>query len=289
MVVSIGGKSSPPVQFALFGLSAIVSNASFASAGTAAPSSIVSLFGNGLGSKDQTTGFPGTTFEGVSVSVNGRSAPLFHLSATANQIDFLMPTELPTSSTVNVQLTTPSGTSPNFTLTMASAVPAFYRLPDPGTKGRVNIIAQFANTAWLALPASTATALKLPGNCKSSKIDPLAACAEPAAVGDFLVIYTTGLGKATPNGDANGTPLATGAIPPADGSVLYKTVAMPIVTVGGVPATILYSGLAPGFPGEYQVDIQVPAGVAPGDDVPVTITMPGSATDTVTVSIQPRG
>lgn len=99
------------------------------------------------------------------------------------------------------------------------------------------------------------------------------------------MIYTTGLGKTTPNG----TPLATGAIPPADGSVLYKTVATPVVTVGGVPATILYSRLAPGFPGECQVDIQVPAGVTPGDDVPVTITMPGSATDTVTISVQPRG
>ncbi len=290
MILSIGGRNSAPQNLSIFGISAIVSNASFASAGTAAPSSIASLFGNGVGSKSQTTGFPGTTFQGVSVIVNGIPAPLFHLSVTANQnqIDFLMPTELPSLGTVNVQLVTPSGTSLNYPLTMVPAVPAFYRIPDPVSKGRSNIIAQFANTSWLALPAATATALKLLGNCQLSMADPLAACAEPAAPGDYLVIYITGLGKTTPNGDPNGTPLATGAIPPPDGSVLYKTVAMPVVTVGGVPATILYSGLAPGFPGEYQVDIQVPAGVTPGDDVPVTITMPGSITDTVTISVQPR-
>lgn len=45
--------------------------------------------------------------------------------------------------------------------------------------------------------------------------------------------------------------------------------------------------LAPGFPGEYQVDVQVPAGVANGDDIPVTITMAGLS-DTATVSVQPR-
>jgi uncharacterized protein (TIGR03437 family) len=37
----------------------------------------------------------------------------------------------------------------------------------------------------------------------------------------------------------------------------------------------------------YQVDVQVPAGVANGDDIPVVITM-GTVSDTATISIQPR-
>jgi uncharacterized protein (TIGR03437 family) len=114
-----------------------------------------------------------------------------------------------------------------------------------------------------------------------------AVCGQSATVGDYLVLYVTGLGKATPNGDPNAAPLATGAIPPVDGSVLYQTPATPAVTVGGIPATVLYSGLVPGFPGEYQVNFRVPSGVANGDDIPVVITMAG-ITDTATISIQPR-
>jgi uncharacterized protein (TIGR03437 family) len=53
--------------------------------------------------------------------------------------------------------------------------------------------------------------------------------------------------------------------------------------VGGVPAKVLFSGIAPGFPGEYQIDFQVPAGVD-GDDVPVTVSIAG-ASDTRTIPI----
>ena len=147
--------------------------------------------------------------------------------------------------------------------------------------------AQFNNTVWLALPDATTTALKIPGSCTASNLNPLTLCGQPAAPGDYLVLYTTGLGKATPNGDPNGTPLKTGDIPPADASVLYKTVATPSVTVGGLPATVVFSGIAPGFPGLYQIDFQVPAGVS-GDDVPVAVSIVGSPADTRTIAIHPR-
>jgi uncharacterized protein (TIGR03437 family) len=109
-------------------------------------------------------------------------------------------------------------------------------------------------------------------------------CAQPATAGSYLVLYTTGLGEATPNGDPNGTPLKTGAIAPADGSVLYKSVVTPTVTVGGLPANVLFSGIAPGFTGLYQIDFQVPAGVT-GDDVPVVVAVGTSPSDTRTVAI----
>src|SRR5207247_10423406 len=82
VVVWIGGKSSNAVPLPLYGISAIVSIASFGSSGTAAPGSIVSLFANGLGSADQLSGFPGAVFQSVSVSFNGTPAPLFPLVAT---------------------------------------------------------------------------------------------------------------------------------------------------------------------------------------------------------------
>jgi uncharacterized protein (TIGR03437 family) len=288
LAVTIGGVKSSPVTLSLFGITTIVSNASFASAGTVSAGGIVTLYGDGLGSGNITTGFPSTNFQGVSVSFNGRSAPLFHLNGSVNSVDLLVPDELGTSGTATVQLTTPSGTSLNYTVNLAAATPGLYRIADPSTKGRLNIIAQFANTVWLAMPASMATAFNLPGNCGVSVTSPLAGCAQPAAPGDYLVIYVTGLGLATPNGNPAGAPLVTGSVPPADGSVLYQTPTLPVVTVGGAAAKVLYSGLVPGDAGLFQVDIQVPAGAAQGDDVPVTISMFGGAPDTATVSVHAK-
>jgi uncharacterized protein (TIGR03437 family) len=290
LVVSIGGvNSNSAVTLPLAGLTSILNNASFApaTAGTAAAGSFVTLYANGLGKTDQLTGFPAATFQGVQVTFNGIPAPLFHLiaSATPQQIDLLVPNELPATGTVNVQLTTPTASYPNYALNMVPASPGWYRIADPQNKTRFNVIAQFANTVWLALPASTTAALKAPA-CTSST-SPFSLCGQPATIGDYLVIYATGLGLTTPNGDPNGKGLSTGVAPPADGSVLYQTPTLPTVTIGGIAAKVLFSGLAPGFPGLYQVDVQVPNGVTNGDDIPVVITI-GTASDTATISIQPR-
>ncbi|MBZ5608225.1 MAG: hypothetical protein LAP38_08210 [Acidobacteriia bacterium] len=290
LVLTVGGVSSTAaVTLPLIGVTTLVNNGSFASDGTAAPGSFVSIKGNALATTDQLTGFPDTKFQGVQVTFNGKPAPLFHLlsSTTPQQIDLLVPNELPTSGTVDVQVTTPTTFYPNYKLNMVPADPGIYRLSDPSNAKRSNVIAQFNATVWLAMPASTATALKLPGNCHKSGVNALSLCGEPATIGDYLVLYVTGLGKTTPNGDPNGTPLATGQVPPVDGSVLYKTVVTPTVTVGGVPVTLLYSGLPPGLIGEYQIVFQVPSGVPSGDDVPVVVTM-GNRSDTATISIQPR-
>jgi uncharacterized protein (TIGR03437 family) len=306
LVLTIGGISSnptAPVTLPLFGISAIVSNASFGSSGTNAACSIASLFGNGLGTTSQSTGFPSTTFQGISVTFNDTPAPLFHLtitppakatSATAqtigqSQIDLLIPCELPASGQIEVAVTNSSATTPvtgpNYMLTAAAAAPGLYFQQDPSMKTRYNVLAQFNNTDWLVMPASMATALNYPGDCTANGVSPTSFCAQPAAPGAYLVVYMTGLGLATPNGDPNGQPITTGDVAPADGSVLYETVATPTVTIGGLPVKVLFSGLTPGFAGLYQVDIQAPDGVT-GDDVPIAVSISGSPTDTRTVSIQ---
>jgi uncharacterized protein (TIGR03437 family) len=196
----------------LFGISGILNNASFGSNGTAAAGSIVSLFGNGFGTTSQSTIFPATSLQGVSVTFDGIPAPLFHVTITPpaglapgqSQIDLLIPYELPATGTVQVAVTNPSGTSPNYPLTMAASAPGIYYIADPATKGRFNIIAQFNGTVWLNMPTSMATTLKIPGNSVANQISPLSQCAQPAAPGDYLVLYITGLGLATPNGDPIG-------------------------------------------------------------------------------------
>jgi uncharacterized protein (TIGR03437 family) len=282
LVLSIGGvSSSTSCTIALAGLSSVVNNASFANPGTASPGSIATAFVNSLGTTtDELSAlFASTKSEGVQLAFGNTPAPMFHIVASTaqQQVDLLVPTNLPTTGTVNVQLSTGSTTYPNYTLNMVPANPGFYRIADPKVAGRFNIIAQVANTTWLALPVSTAATLGLPA-CTAGT-DALTECGQPATIGDYLVIYVTGLGLATP--------LSTGQVAPVNANPLYKTPTLPVVTIGGVPATVLFSGLAPGFSGLYQLDIQVPPGVANGDDVPVKVTMLG-ASDTATVSVQPR-
>lgn len=274
---------------ALPAVSYISNNASFATPGTISPGAIASVFANGLGTTANTlTIFPATTSEGVQVTFNGIAAPLFHVIGTASpqQIDLLVPDNLPTSGTVTVQLTTASTTFASYSLTMAAATPGLYRLPDPKVPTLVNVIAQFVGSAWLALPVSTTANLGLPA-CSSS-FSLLSECGQPAMAGDTLVLYATGLGAATPSGNPSGALLPNGQVPPIDGSVLYETPTTPVVTIGGIPAKVLFSGLVPGYPGEYQVDITIPTGVATGDNIPVVLTILGASDSSTTISIHPR-
>ena len=288
VVLSIDGQSSNTATLPLFGISAVVNAGSFLNTDTAAPEEMLSIFANGLGTTNQLYGFPATTVEGVSVTINGVPAPILALAASGNQINVVAPSNLPTTGTVQVQLTTPTGTSIDYPLIMNPAVPGIFLVSVPANPAANIAVAQFANTVWLVVQTSAATALQIPQNCTASNANPLSICGQPAAPGDYLVLYLTGLGEVTPNGAASGTPLGTGVVAPVSGSPLYETTATPTVQVGGVAATVLFSGVAPGTSGEYQVDFQVPTGVTEGDSVPLTVSMPGSTTATATLAVHSR-
>jgi hypothetical protein len=50
-------------------------------------------------------------------------------------------------------------------------------------------------------------------------------------------------------------------------------------------AVVSFSGIAPGNAGQYQINVAIPVGVAPGDSVPLTVKMPDGSADTVTIAI----
>ncbi len=294
LVIAIDGVSSSSlVTVAVVGVTAVVNNASFLNPGTVSPGSITTVFANSIGASANVLGgiFPATSSEGVMVTFGGTAASLFHVvgapsAGNSQQIDLVVPTNLPTSGTVNVQLTTSTTTYPNYTLNMVPANPGLYRLADPLVPTLVNVIAQFNNSTWLALPVSTTANLGLPACTSSTNV--LTTCGQPATVGDILVLYATGLGLATPGGSATGSPLPNGQVAPASGSPLYETPTTPVVTIGGVPAQVLFSGIAPGTAGEYQVDIIVPAGYGYADNVPVVLSILGASDSSTTISVQPR-
>jgi uncharacterized protein (TIGR03437 family) len=79
----------------------------------------------------------------------------------------------------------------------------------------------------------------------------------PARSGKVIQFYMNGLGEVT--GDARPV---SGELSPS--SPLAMTKSNPAVTIGGLPARVEFSGLAPLTVGLYQVNVVVPDGLDPG-------------------------
>ena len=82
----------------------------------------------------------------------------------------------------------------------------------------------------------------------------------PAQAGNVIQVFRTGLGAVT-------DPPKTGEA--ASSTKLSATTTTPTVSIGGIQDKVLFSGLAPGTVGEYQVNSQVPPGITAADSVPV--------------------
>jgi uncharacterized protein (TIGR03437 family) len=95
--------------------------------------------------------------------------------------------------------------------------------------------------------------------------------------GEFIEIYCTGLGQVQ-------NPPEAGTAAPM--SPLSRTVLPARVTIGGVDASVSFSGLAPGFVGLYQVNAQVAANTPAGPAVPLVIRMgDGIPSNEVTIAV----
>jgi uncharacterized protein (TIGR03437 family) len=286
VVATIAGVASNTASLpvgAAPGIGSVLNGASFKSTGTVAAGSVVSVFGSGFGTQNNLSAFPNATVDSLSVMFGSTAAPIFALAATGGQINVLVPDELGSTGTVNVMVQDASGTSAAQTLNLAPAAPGIFFYADPLVPTRRNAVAVTANTAWIAMPLSLAATMGLPTNC--SQVGAGTVCAQPATPGGYLQIYVTGLGQATPNGNPSGAVLPTGSVAPVSGNPLYETVATPAVMIGNQPATVLFSGIAPGYAGLYQVDVQIPANVTAGNDVPVQISI-GGASDSATIAVQ---
>ncbi len=258
-----GGGSSNALLFTINAAPPIVNpggTVNGASFGTQPPAgaSIGSLFGANLGSS---TVFAGalplpTTLAGVTVRINGIAAPLFFVSPT--QINFQFPWEVLGQTQVSITVTVSGVTSAAQTLPLAPFAPGIFTTNATGSGQGAILIAATGEVA--ALSGS------IPGRA-----------ARPVLRGGFISIFCTGLGAVT-------NQPATGAA--ALANPLSTTTVVPAVTIGGIPATVAFSGLAPGFVGLYQVNVRVPENAATGSAVPVVLTIGGATSNPVSIAVQ---
>jgi uncharacterized protein (TIGR03437 family) len=91
------------------------------------------------------------------------------------------------------------------------------------------------------------------------------------------VIYSAGLG-------VTNQPVADGAASP--GSPPAQTQAPVTVSIGGQNANVAFAGLTPTLVGLYQVNVVMPAGVTPGNAVPVLLTVAGQTSPAAIIATQ---
>ncbi len=246
--------SGPPPNVNSGGL---VNGASFSGADLTA-GGVAAIFGTNLApSVALASSIPlPTTLAGASVEINGVPAPLLFVSP--GQIDFQIPWQFASDSQVALTVVLNGASSAPQTFPLVQAGPAIFSVNRQGTgQGAV----QIANTSILAAPAGS-----IPG-----------AATQPASRLGYITIYCTGLGAVS-------NPPPSGAI--ASANPLSYTVATPTVTIGGVPAAVTFSGLAPGFVALYQVNVQVPQSAPTGSAVPLAMSVNGLSSNTVTIAVQ---
>jgi minor extracellular serine protease Vpr len=100
----------------------------------------------------------------------------------------------------------------------------------------------------------------------------------PAVPGQAIVLYCNGLGPVT-NQQPSGSP--------ASGTAISATTTTAVVTIGGQPAQVIFSGLSPGFVGLYQVNVYVPSGLSAGNQ-PITIAIGGNTSPSQTAGSSPQ-
>jgi len=293
VIITVGGIASPPVSVPIATPTPVICAAENSATGLvrdavhgAAANAFTSIYvaapavaanGGNL--------FPGTDYQGIEASFNGTPLPLYsvtNIPPSQLLVNTIIPSEAGSTGSGTLTVKASNGSSQSYSIGLTPADVGVFRLPDPHNPARIQGIALIANTYWFAIPASLAASYNLPACTGLPLTMP---CGQPAHPGDPIVVYFTGGGLATPNGNANGKPVPTGQVAPVDGSVIYNTVTIPTITIGGIPTIPAFSGIAPGTASEYQLNTTIPTGVTPGDDVPIVLTF-GNSSDTFTIAVQ---
>jgi len=225
-------------------LAAVTNAASYGA--VVSPGEVFSIFGKELAVAPASAGAPPLPIKlsDVTVSVNGVPAPLYYVSPV--QINAQIPFETQVG-TAQIQVSSGAGTATQ-QVQVAPAAPAIFTLNSLGTGA---------------------------GAVEHGLTGELVTVANPAAVGEIISVYCTGLGAVSPAAVTGGA----APVPPP------QTVLAVQVYIAGSLAQVTYAGLAPGFAGLYQVNLQIPAGTLPSAQN-LQLSAGGASSNAVTVAIQ---
>ncbi|MEX2301393.1 MAG: hypothetical protein WD733_10680 [Bryobacterales bacterium] len=249
-----------------------------------APGSIISIFGTNLGLQivdgattpisEIASQIPlATSLGGHSVVFStGNSevpAPMFFVSGQANQINAQVPWELAGQQNTQMTVRVNDGAS----VTQSQPVPV-----DVSTAGVSPGIFTFdfgpGRAAAINVKVSADDDVI---NGSFAQPEDSIAGAQPAPQGGYIIVFVNGMGPVNP-------PAVTGNNT-LDG--LRTATQTPTVTVGGLPANVQFSGLAPEFVGLYQINMILSDDVPPGDQVPIRINLGGALSrDDVTIAVR---
>lgn len=240
---------------------ASVDAASFVRA--AAPGQIMAAFGGGLPADLNFTSSAGTlplpvALGDFAVRVNGIAAPLFFVGASggAFQINYQLPYETPIGMAL-VEIVRGGAVVAHEFLPVSEAAPGVFTLTSNGQGQAVALNQDFS----------------------------LNGSEQAEARGRFIVVYATGQGAGLID-EATQQPAGVMSGAPAGGNPLIVTASVPAVTIGGAPATVAFSGLAPGFVGLWQLNILIPDGAPVGDAVPLVISFGGRESRATTIAVK---
>jgi uncharacterized protein (TIGR03437 family) len=226
----------------------VVNAASSAPAGNPiSPGEFVALYGTGLAKSNQTAAPPyPSILNGVDVSINNKPAPIYFVSP--GQLNVLVPFGT-TGPTATIVVRNSGVNSNTVTVPVAATAPGVYTLDQSGSGGGAILHTDYS----------------------------LVNAAKPAIGGETVLIFLTGLGTVTP-GLTDGTA--------GDINTLYRSDGDLVVYAGGEQATVLFKGLAPGFPGLYQLNVTLPQFLKASGNLPLAIQTPNAFHDQVDIPIQ---
>ncbi len=176
-----------------------------------------------------------TELDGVKVSINGKPAYVYFISPS--QINVQAPSDGATGP-VQVQVTTPNGTSDPITVTKQALAPAFFTWAGSVVDGQKYLGAVISDGTFAG---------------KAGLLQPLGINTRPVKPGEVVLMFGTGFGSTNPEipaGKVVTTPL--------------RMTSSVKIFFGETEGEILDTGYLI-FSGEYQFNVKVPANLADGD------------------------
>ncbi len=231
---------------------------------TVAPGQIIAMFGNdfvaGSGIAIANTLPLPRSLQAVSVYVNGVAAPLYFTADT--QINYQLPYST-SAGVASVVVLRDDGGASYGSVNVATAAPALFAADSSGKGQAAAQNSDFSRNGDPVIDSQTKRARK----------------------GDYVVLYGTGAGAQFVNA-SNNQPLTIKDGEAATSNPLAATASLPTATIGGKPATVYFSGLAPGFVGLWQLNVQVPADAPTGANVEVAISFGGKTANRMTIAVE---